>query len=248
MPINFFTAKYYHLESWVLAHCIATLTKQFCEQYLNLKNDPKGRLYDQMYMAARSVYANIAEGTARAATSKETEMKLIDVARGSIMELSEDYLQVIVEEGGELWETTNPTLRAIKSIPLDIKEYTAGEWAHDAVECIKNQLAYYTPFVEDKSLVETANVLFVLCRKLEVMLTSYLEKLLDSFEETGGFTEELTRVRIARKQQDAAQTGAPLCPQCGKPMLKKMVKKGTHQGEFFWGCSDYPHCTGTRRL
>lgn len=164
------------------------------------------------------------------------------------MELSEDYLQVIVEEGGELWKTTNPTSKAIMLIPLDIKEYTNGEWAHDAVECIKNQLAYYAPFVADKSLVETANVLFVLCRKLEVMLTSYLEKLLNSFEETGGFAEELTRVRIAHKQQDAVQEGAPRCPQCGKPMLKKMVKKGSRQGDFFWGCSDYPHCTGTRRM
>ena len=53
-----------------------------------MQNDPKGRHYDQMYMAARSVYANIAEGSARHNTSTETEMRLTDVARGSAIELS----------------------------------------------------------------------------------------------------------------------------------------------------------------
>jgi ssDNA-binding Zn-finger/Zn-ribbon topoisomerase 1 len=32
-----------------------------------------------------------------------------------------------------------------------------------------------------------------------------------------------------------------LCPKCGKRMVPRRSKHGT-----FWGCVDYPKCTGTR--
>lgn len=37
----------------------------------------------------------------------------------------------------------------------------------------------------------------------------------------------------------------PDCPQCTKPMVKRIVKKGKNSGNEFWGCSDYPKCKGT---
>ena len=40
--------------------------------------------YDQMTQASRSVPANIAEGNSRHSTSKETEMRLTDVARAAM--------------------------------------------------------------------------------------------------------------------------------------------------------------------
>lgn len=40
----------------------------------------------------------------------------------------------------------------------------------------------------------------------------------------------------------------PICPKCGKPMLKRIQKRGNTPGQEFWGCSDYPCCTGTRPL
>ena len=52
--------KYYWLDTWVLANVIQLATQDFCVRYLNLTNDPCGRLFDQMVMAARSVPANIA--------------------------------------------------------------------------------------------------------------------------------------------------------------------------------------------
>ena len=39
-----------------------------------------------------------------------------------------------------------------------------------------------------------------------------------------------------------------LCPKCGKPMLRRMQKKGQQQGREFWGCSDYPRCDGIRPI
>jgi ssDNA-binding Zn-finger/Zn-ribbon topoisomerase 1 len=34
-----------------------------------------------------------------------------------------------------------------------------------------------------------------------------------------------------------------LCPECGGPMVSRANKS---TGQRFWGCADYPKCTGTR--
>ena len=38
------------------------------------------------------------------------------------------------------------------------------------------------------------------------------------------------------------------CPVCGKPMIKRMAKKGVNSGKEFWSCSSYPECNGTRKI
>lgn len=62
-------------------------TKYFCRKYFH-KFD---RMIDQMEQAARSGKQNIVEGSMASATSKETEIKLTNVARASFEELKEDY-------------------------------------------------------------------------------------------------------------------------------------------------------------
>lgn len=37
---------------------------------------------------------------------------------------------------------------------------------------------------------------------------------------------------------------APLCPKCGREMVHRTAKKGSDQGQQFWGCPDYPNCRG----
>ena len=37
------------------------------------------------------------------------------------------------------------------------------------------------------------------------------------------------------------------CPVCGKPMIRRTIKRGTRAGQQFWGCSGYPECQGTLR-
>ena len=72
------------LDSFVMASIVQLATIRFCEKFLDQRNDPCGRQYDQMTQAARSGKANIIEGSERAGTSKETEMKLTDVAKASL--------------------------------------------------------------------------------------------------------------------------------------------------------------------
>ncbi|MCX7045496.1 MAG: four helix bundle suffix domain-containing protein [Candidatus Sumerlaeota bacterium] len=40
----------------------------------------------------------------------------------------------------------------------------------------------------------------------------------------------------------------PICPRCGKPMRQRVARKGAKAWQPFWGCSDYPDCTGVRPI
>ena len=61
------------------------------------------RTIDQMVQAARSGKQNIVEGSEASATSKETELKLTNVAKASLEELLEDYLDYLKTHGLLEW-------------------------------------------------------------------------------------------------------------------------------------------------
>jgi len=73
-----------------------------------------------------------------------------------------------------------------------------------------------------------------------------MEHKLAEFRETGGFTENLTKIRLEARDEKAEAEGAPNCPVCGKIMRKRVAKKGRNAGQPFWSCSAYPECHGTR--
>ena len=52
-------------------------TVSFCERFV----DKRSRTVDQMVQAARSCGKNIAEGSRAAATTSQTELRLVNVAR-----------------------------------------------------------------------------------------------------------------------------------------------------------------------
>ena len=59
------------------------------------------------------------------------------------------------------------------------------------------------------------------------------------------------RVPRATAPIQTRSTGAsalPDCPNCGKPMVKRMARKGRNVGNQFWGCSGFPRCKGTISL
>lgn len=93
-----------------------------------------------------------------------------------------------------------------------------------------------------------ANALLILCLRENKILQAQIKNRLENFRMTGGFTENMTVERLEARKTRATESGAPACPKCGKPMLKRMQKKGQGQGREFWGCSGYPQCNGTRPL
>lgn len=79
-----------------------------------------------------------------------------------------------------------------------------------------------------------------------------------SFRVLGLAVPTTAPISIAKKQPAAAtpkvvshgtpttHSGAPLCPKCGSPMLRRTARQGGYTGRMFWGCSRYPSCTGIR--
>ena len=237
--------KYYWLDTWVLGNVIQLATQDFCLRFLNQGNDPCGRLFDQMTMAARSVPANIAEGSSRHSTSRETEMKLIDVARASLSELSNDYLNWLLRHERTPWSTKSAEHQAVNSIQLDRPEYKDDVLYQSSIHILA-QKHKFDAWLNTGDSQLAANCMIILCNRLIMMLRRQIQHLLESFTAEGGFTEGLTAERLAYRQQQSTEANAPVCPQCGKPMIKRMAKKGINSGQPFWSCSDYPNCFGTR--
>lgn len=107
------------LHSFTMATIVQIETLRFCRRFLTFDHreagakfyDPRGKQYDQMTQAARSGRQNIIEGSERSSTSKDTEMKLTDVARASLSELRGDYEVFILDRGQLPWSVHSPRPR-----------------------------------------------------------------------------------------------------------------------------------------
>lgn len=237
---------YYWLDTWILANVIQLATQEFCRKFLNPQNDPCGRQYDQMTQAARSCTANIAEGNSRHYTSRETEMKLTDVARASLSELANDYINWLLQYKQLPWSEKSAEYTQIAKLPLDKPAYKDDVQYQSSI-FILEQKSKFDAWLNTNDSFVASRCILVLCNRLTTMLNKQMEKQLTAFTEEGGFTEALSTERIKQRTADSISNDAPVCPQCGKPMLKRMAKKGVNSGKPFWSCSDYPNCNGTRK-
>ncbi len=239
--------KYFWLDTWVMGNIIQLATQDFCIRHLNQRNDPCGRQFDQMTQAARSVPANIAEGSSRRSTSKETEMRLTDVARASLAELSNDYQNWLLLHESIPWSNHSAEHQAVMSVQLDRPSYKEDVLHQSSIHILAQKRKFSTWLNSDDPLT-SANCLLILCKRLSLMLGKQIEHQLDRFKEEGGFTEGLTAERLAYRTEQNSLAGSPLCPKCGKPMIKRVAKKGMNAGNEFWSCSTYPECNGTRSI
>ena len=69
-----------------------------------------------MVQAARSGKQNILEGSQASGTSKETEIKLTNVARASLEELLEDYRDVLRVRGIAEWPKEHSHTRRLREL------------------------------------------------------------------------------------------------------------------------------------
>lgn len=248
MGVNIqFSQSYFWLDTWILANIVQLATQDFCDRFVDYRLDPGRRLYDQITMAARSGVANIAEGSSRHSTSIETELRLLDVARGSFNEMQGDIFNFLLRRRAEVWTMENPARVAVWQMRLDEPQYSYDH-LHDAANHILAQKSKFDPWLNHQNPDVIANALLVLCQREQKMLTAQMQRQLETFKETGGFSENMTAERLEARKAQAAYAGAPTCPLCGKPMLKRTQKRGAGQGREFWGCSDFPKCTGARRM
>lgn len=90
----------------------------FCEKFM----DSRSRTVDQMVQAARSGRQNIAEGSRAAATSSQTELRLINVARASLEELLLDYEDFLRHRRLTQWTSDGPEARTVRDVPKRFRQ------------------------------------------------------------------------------------------------------------------------------
>lgn len=211
----------------------------FCKRFISWKDDPLGKAVGQMVGASRSCKQNIIEGSSSAQTSSETEIKLTNVAKASMEELTGDLEDYIGFRDEVPWSVHSNEYQSVVSILLDPFVHTDDE-VHDHWVYLHSQKRKFAPWLESSNDIVCANALLVLAQRTIGLLNRQLKSQEGTFVEEGGIRE---RMSTARKVAVAQQQDSPACPECGKPMRRRTSAKGD-----FWGCSVYPDCRGTRQI
>ena len=226
---------YRSLKSFQTATVIYDATVAFCARFI----DSRSRLVDQMVQAARSGRQNIAEGSRASATSSQTELKLVSVARASLDELLLDYEDFLRQRGLQKWGKDTPEALAVRSVagvrPTD---------RTDQASCA-DLSAPYASWLGHADPAIVANTLICLIHQANYLLDQQIAALERDFIADGGYREQLAAARLAHRGQ-TQQSSAPACPTCGNPMVLRTARKGRGAGSAFWGCAAYPGCRGTR--
>ena len=166
---------YKKLLSYQRSLVVFDATVNFCNGYFK-KFD---RTVDQMVQAARSGKQNIIEASMASGTSKETEIKLTNVARASLEELLEDYRDIL-------------------------REIKADEWPKDHAYALrlrklnKTLDANYETFrkgVENKDLAIRVNVIIGLIKVMSFYLHRQILSLEAEFLKTGGMREAIRQAK-----------------------------------------------------
>lgn len=166
---------YRSLRVFRITEIIYDLTMIFSEKFIRRGS----RTRDQIEQAARSGRQNIAEGSKASVTSKETEIKLTNVARASLEELLLDYEDYLRQHRLTQWDKTHKrTLR--------LREYVKSkEFDSDPLR-----------FVDKMNDEEFCNLCITLINQATYLLRRLLESQQQQFLQTGGIKEQMYNARI----------------------------------------------------
>jgi four helix bundle suffix protein len=176
---------YENLLSFQKARIVYDGTVRFCERFL-VKSD---RTYDQMIQAARSGKQNILEGSQASGTSKETEIKLTNVARASLEELLEDYRDFLRVRGLTEWSKEHPYTRRLRAL---------NRQPSTNYQTFKKGIEHPDPAI-------AVNVMVGLIKVTNYLLDQQLRQLEAAFVQEGGLRERMTRARLIER----AKSGRP---------------------------------------
>jgi len=170
---------YRKLKSFQVAQLAYDVTVRFCDRYI----EKRSRTHDQMVQAARSGNKNIAEGSQASGTSKETEIKLVNVARASLEELLGDYRDFLRQRGLRLWEKDSKEALFVRKLGA------------------KKDASYdsFKIYVESRPPEVVANILICLIHQTNYLLDQQLRRLEQDFLREGGLRERMTRARLTER-------------------------------------------------
>jgi len=166
---------------------------------------------DQMVQAARSGRQNIAEGSRASATSSQTELRLLNVARASLEELRRDYEDFLRQRDLPQWERNDPRhAELIARRPATADD--VARWARDVKNGQDGSQGQHgphgqgdfggastgsTPGYPEIAANGVLALLAVACSLLDRQINAQAA----AFEKEGGFTERLYRRRSQSRQQ-----------------------------------------------
>ena len=167
---------YQELLSYKKSAIVYSATVKFCERFISIKD----RTYDQMIQAARSGKQNIIEGSKASGTSKETEIRLTNVARASLEELLEDYKDYIKNRKEVIWDKDSKEALYVRKLA-----YTKDESYENT----------YEQFIETRSGVVCANIILCLIHQCNYLLDQQIRRLEEDFIKNGGLRERMYQAR-----------------------------------------------------
>lgn len=233
---------YRNLLTYQKAEIILLGTMYFCEKYIS-KFD---RTYDQMVQAARSGERNILEGSMASGTSKETEIKLTNVARASLDELRRDYEVYLITRKHKTWG----------------KDHTYYAELSKKHRILPQTYDIFQKGIESDNPEVAANVLLSLIIVTMYLLTQQLKRLEQDFLKEGGLRERMTKARIefrkkeniVAESQKSTTNDATISMELVKKMVEwdkdrktlehwqwntmKLITEGTYplSGKYVYGC------------
>ena len=167
---------YRTLLSFQKAQVVYDITFRFAHKFLS-KGD---RTIDQMIQSARSGKTNILEGSKAALTSKETEIKLTNVARASLEELLDDYRDFLRARDLRLWDKNSKEAVFVRKLGRKTPQ----------------TLEDYRQFVESRPAEIVANIVICLIHQTNYLIDQQLRHLEQEFLEHGGLRERMTQARL----------------------------------------------------
>ncbi len=180
---------YRELLSYQKAEIVYDLTYRFCRRFLE-RGD---RTIDQMVQAARSGKQNIAEGSQASGTSKETEIKLTNVARASLEELLRDYYDFLRVRDLRLWE----------------KQSKEAQFVRQRARQSPATFESWREFVETRPAAIVANIAICLIHQTNYLLDQQIRRLEGDFIREGGLRERMTRARLRERSHPRREQGSP---------------------------------------
>lgn len=154
-------------------------TFRFCGRFI----DKYDRTRDQMVQGARSGKQNILEGSQASGTSKETELKLVNVARSSLEELLEDYQDFLRTRGLRQWDKESREALFVRKLG------TGPDRSYEA----------YRPYIETRPPEVVANIIICVIHQANYLLDQQIRQLEKAFLREGGLRERMTRARLAER-------------------------------------------------
>ena len=175
-------AGYRDLLTFQKAEVIYDFTFRFAHKFLS-RGD---RTVDQMVQSARSGKKNIMEGAKASRTSKETEIRLTNIARASLEELLDDYCDFLRSRDLPVW-------------PKDSKE---ALYVRRLASKPRQTFEDYREFVDTRPAAVVANIAVCLIHQTNYLLDRQLRRLEKDFVHEGGVRERMTRARLRSRSTD----------------------------------------------